>query len=190
MKKSFKELPPADFLLYQKVTDFVTEYCKESSSITDHQKFVIEQKILYIIQSISLRYYKMPLFRDDFVAYREGPVIEKINKIQDKKNKIVKNPQKIIKEDLSYYQFIADQLLQIVIDGFTQELLPMNHQILSKLTHTGEWKKKFNQRDQETDLKRKNTLGKMVDKELLNFYTSLEHKYPDFTNFAKESLGV
>ena len=190
MKKSFKELPPADFPLYEKVTSFVTQYYTESRNINDHQKYVIEQKILYIIQAISLRYYKMPLFRDDFIAYREGPVIEKINKIQDKKNTIVKKPKNIIEEDLSYYQFIADQLLQIVIDGFTQELLPMNYKILSELTHTGEWEKKYNQRDQETDLKRKNTLGKMVDKELLNFYTSLEHKYPDFTNFAKESLGV
>ncbi|MGL4562834.1 MAG: type II toxin-antitoxin system antitoxin SocA domain-containing protein [Brevinema sp.] len=187
MKKAFDNLPPADYLLYEKIHLLIEKNVKDQN-LTDHQKQILEQKVLYTIQTLSLYFYGMPIFRDVFQAYRQGPIIEKIYDIQIGKKGITKKPKKLDLDNLEYYKMVSDELVDIMENAIEKKLYPLNSNILSDLTHTPEWNAKYNKRESEPIVGRKNKVGEMTDKDMLKFYTALIDQYPDFTNYVEQQL--
>lgn len=65
MGKNKNALPPIDTMLYEDVHSFVNY---KASNYSNHDKKVLEQKLIFIIDALAILVYGSPIFYTKFVA--------------------------------------------------------------------------------------------------------------------------
>ena len=172
-------------LLYEKVHDFSE---KEIGSYNFEAK-VLENKILYIIEALSLLIYGMPIFHAKFYAREKGPVESTMEKIQNKSDNL-KNLDKNDYENFDFPEFVANELFRLTIEGMKKELIPKDPNLLSQITHTEGWREKhknyIDYKNNKDDKIYDNTFSL---EDIYNFAENiLEKEYPDFVEYVKDGI--
>lgn len=100
---------------------------------------MLEQKLLYIIDALSLSFYGTPIFYAKFYAKEKGPVERDMEKIQNKniEEEIKSNKYK----NVSFDKFTANKLFKLTTQAINEGLIKFDADFLSELTHTEEWEK-------------------------------------------------
>lgn len=185
MKKRDNILPPPDYLLYQEIHDYVEITSKEDKS----KKNIIEQKLFYIIDALSIYIYGMPIFKSTYTAMHQGPVEKKIYDIQKNRKNITKNPKELTQRELEFYKKTALNLFEAVKKGIEKDYIELDSNTLSLLTHTPEWAHKYDQFSKAKGTSEEFKRGKMSKKDILRFSIDVLAKdYKDFLNFVKEEM--
>lgn len=108
----------------------------------NHKSKILEQKLLYIIDALSLSFYGTPIFYARFYAKEKGPVERDMEKIQNKNINIIEEEIKSNKyKNVSFAKFTANKLFKLTTQAINEGLIKFDADFLSELTHTEEWKK-------------------------------------------------
>mgnify|MGYP004629198941 FL=1 len=134
------KFPPIDMLVYDKIHDFVN-YKSSDYNYSNHEKKVLEQKLIYIINALSILIYKTTIFSFKFSARKEGPVEISIEKIQNGIKKVTEKTTYSEKE-LSIFKIMSNNIINTTIDAINDKIIEFNPKYLSKLTHDKAWKKR------------------------------------------------
>lgn len=172
-------------LLYEKVHDFSI---KQIGSYNFEAK-ILENKILYIIEALSLLIYGMPIFHAKFYAREKGPVESTMEKMQNNKSKLKKLNRNDY-ENFDFPIFVANELFRLTIEGMEKKLIPTDPNLLSEITHTKGWEEKhknyIDYKNNKDDKVYDNTFSL---EDIYNFAENiLEKEYPDFVKYVKEGM--
>lgn len=109
----------------------------------NHKSKILEQKLLYIIDALSLSFYGTPIFYAKFYAKEKGPVERDMEKIQNKNiNIIIEEEIKSNKyKNVSFAKFTANKLFKLTTQAINEGVIKFDADFLSELTHTEECKK-------------------------------------------------
>lgn len=184
--------PHISYLLYKDIHDFVKQ--KEENN---HKSKILEQKLLYIIDALSLSFYGMPIFYARFYAKEKGPVERDMEKIQNKNINIEEEIKSNKYKNVSFAKFTANKLFKLTTQAINEGLIKFDADFLSELTHTEEWKKKYkNKRKYEEDEDNNNIsedkneyFNEIKEEEIYNFATTtLKDSHPQFFKYIEERL--
>lgn len=184
--------PHISYLLYKDIHDFVKQ--KEKNK---HKSKILEQKLLYIIDALSLSFYGTPIFYARFYAKEKGPVERDMEKIQNKKIDIGEEIKKHKYKNTSFAKFVANKLFKLTTQAIDEGLIEFDADFLSELTHTEEWEKKYkNKRKYELDEDSNNIsedkneyFNEIKEEEIYNFATTiLKDSHPQFFKYIEERL--
>lgn len=181
------KFPPIDMLVYNKIHDFVN-YKSSDYNYNNHEKKVLEQKLIYIINALTILIYKTIIFSSQFSAREEGPVEISIEKIQNGKKKVTEETTYNEKE-LSIFKIMSDNIINATIDAINNRVMEFNPKYLSKLTHDKVWKKRrYNNKKTCKTYTRKNENYKSHDMKLEDIKSfainTLPKKCPEFVNYV------
>ena len=134
--------PHISYLLYKDIHKFVKQ--KEENN---HKSKILEQKLLYIIDALSLSFYGTPIFYARFYAKEKGPVERDMEKIQNKQIDIeeidIEKLKKHKYNKTNFAKFAANKLFKLTTQAIDEGLIEFDADFLSELTHTEEWEKKY-----------------------------------------------
>ena len=192
-KKSKKlDNPHISYLLYEDIHNFVEQ--KEENS---HKSKILEQKLLYIIDALSLSFYGTPIFYARFYAKEKGPVERDMEKIQNKKIDVKEEIKKHKYKNTNFAKFTANKLFKLTTEAIDKELVKFDADFLSELTHTEEWEKKYKnkikyEKDEDNNKISKNKRkynNEIKEEEIYKFATTkLKDSHPEFFKYIEERL--
>ena len=168
--------PHISYLLYKNIHKFVKQ--KEENN---HKSKILEQKLLYIIDALSLSFYGTPILYARFYAKEKGPVERDMEKIQNKQIDIKEELKKHKYNKTNFAKFVANKLFKLT----------------SELTHNEEWEKKYkNKIKYEVDEDNNNIsedkneyFNEIKEEEIYNFATTtLKDSHPEFFKYIEERL--
>lgn len=188
--------PHISYLLYKDIHKFVKQ--KEENN---HKSKILEQKLLYIIDALSLSFYGMPIFYARFYAKENGPVERDMEKIQNKQIDIeeidIEKLKKHKYNKTNFAKFAANKLFKLTTQAIDEKLIEFDADFLSELTHTEEWEKKYkNKIKYEVDEDNNNIsedkkeyFNEIKEEEIYNFATTtLKDRHPQFFKYIEERL--
>lgn len=186
--------PHISYLLYEDIHKFVKR--KEKNN---HKSKILEQKLLYIINALSLSFYGIPIFYARFYAKEKGPVERDMEQMQN--NQIDAYAKEEIKKyeynNLDFATFVANKLFKLTTEAIDEGLIKFDADFLSKLTHTEDWEKKYkNKRKYELDEDNDNIsedkneyFNEIKEEEIYKFATTtLKDSQPKFFKYIEERL--
>ena len=188
--------PHISYLLYKDIHKFVKQ--KEENN---YKSKILEQKLLYIIDALSLSFYGMPIFYARFYAKENGPVERDMEKIQNKQIDIeeidIEKLKKHKYNKTNFAKFAANKLFKLTTQAIDEKLIEFDADFLSELTHTEEWEKKYkNKIKYEVDEDNNNIsedkneyFNEIKEEEIYNFATTtLKNNHPQFFKYIEERL--
>ena len=184
--------PHISYLLYKDIHKFVKQ--KEENN---HKSKILEQKLLYIIDALSLSFYGLPIFYARFYAQEKGPVERDMEKIQNKQIDIKEELKKHKYNKTNFAKFVANKLFKLTTQAIDEGLIEFDADFLSELTHTEEWEKKYkNKIKYEVDEDNNNIsedkneyFNEIKEEEIYNFATTtLKDSHPEFFKYIEERL--
>lgn len=191
MEKNIEErLPNITALLYDDVHKFVLEQTKCTKY--NHDVRVLEHKLLFIVDALSLFIYGTPFFKTNFCAREKGPTENNLKNIQKGKDYNYKYKPEENYEIYNLSKRIAKNIFKLVAEAINKKLIPFDKDTLSDLTHNEIWKEKY---DNYSKSKEANFAKKCEDKysddEIFSFAVNeLNKQYPAFVEYVKDGCKL